>query len=185
MIVHKGEISQVEDVRYPIGTFRFNGGIDAAQRKIWIDQIASLPEQLKEAVAGLSDEQLSTPYRDGGWTVRQVIHHVADSHMNAYIRWKLALTEEGPPIKPYHEDRWAELQDTEQEPIETSLVLLDALHRRWTTLIKSLPEAAYERTFYHPEQQKSIPLDVNLGMYAWHGLHHLAHIVVLKQRKGW
>lgn len=175
----------MEDIRYPIGTFRHDGEIDADQRRNWINEIASLPDQLRDAVSGLSSEQLSTPYRDGGWTVRQVIHHVADSHMNAYIRLKLALTEDNPVIRPYHEDRWAELKDTELEPIETSLVLLDSLHRRWTTLLQSLPEEAYRRTFYHPEQQASIPLDVNLGMYAWHGRHHLAHIVHLKQRKGW
>nr|WP_259391402.1 bacillithiol transferase BstA [Paenibacillus sp. 1011MAR3C5] len=175
----------MEDFRYPIGTFNFHGEIDAAQRKIWIGQIASLPIQLRNAVAGLSAEQLSTPYRDGGWTVRQVIHHVADSHMNAYIRLKLALTEDNPAIKPYHEDRWAELHDSELEPAETSLVLLDALHRRWTTLLQSLSQDVYQRTFYHPEQQKSTSLDVNLGMYAWHGRHHLAHIVNLKERKGW
>ncbi|RJX37612.1 putative metal-dependent hydrolase [Paenibacillus pinisoli] len=175
----------MEDIRYPIGTFHHDGEIDAAQRKSWIYEIASLPEQLGEAVSGLSSEQLSTPYRDGGWTVRQVIHHVADSHMNAYIRLKLALTEDNPVIKPYYEDRWAELQDTELEPVETSLALLASLHRRWTTLLQSLPGEAYGRTFYHPEQGTSIPLDVNLGMYAWHGRHHLAHIVHLKHRKGW
>ncbi|REK76997.1 YfiT family bacillithiol transferase [Paenibacillus paeoniae] len=173
----------MEDIRYPIGTFQHNSEIDAAQREAWIGDIASLPSQLRDAVTGLTQEQLSTPYRDGGWSVRQVIHHVADSHMNAYIRFKLALTEDNPSIKPYYEDRWAELHDTEAEPVETSLALLDALHRRWGTLLQGMSEEDYQRTFFHPEQQKSMRLDLNLGMYAWHGRHHLAHIKSLKQHE--
>ena len=142
----------------------------------WIDDIASFPERLRIAVSELSDEQLEHTYRPGGWTIRQVIHHCADSHMNSFIRFKLALTEDQPTIKPYYEDRWAELQDTKNMTVQSSLKILEGLHLRWTHLLRALTQTDYARTFYHPENKKTIRLDENIGIYAWHCNHHLAHI---------
>ena len=139
---------------------------------------------MRDAVEGLSSEQLDTPYRPGGWTVRQVVHHVPDSHMNSYVRFKLALTEDEPTIKPYEQERWAELADARNEPVETSLVLLESLHRRWVSLLKSLKAAELARTFRHPELGV-MTLDRNLALYAWHGKHHVAHIKSLRARNGW
>ncbi|GKU79159.1 YfiT family bacillithiol transferase [Paenibacillus sp. L3-i20] len=173
------------DIRFPIGTFDYNSVIDLEQRKLWIDQIAELPTKLIEAVVGLTEEQLRTPYREGGWNIKQVIHHIADSHMNSYIRFKLALTEQNPTIRPYFEDRWAELSDTFDEPIETSLKLLEVLHRRWVTLLTTMTDEQFERTFFHPESKEIISLNTNLGVYCWHGRHHLAHITSLRERLGW
>ncbi|MGG3455516.1 putative metal-dependent hydrolase YfiT [compost metagenome] len=169
------------DPRYPIGKFAFEGEITAAQREQWIREIESLPARLRQAVAGLSEDQLNLPYREGGWTLRQVVHHLADSHINAYTRFKLALTEETPTIRPYFEDRWATLADYEGE-IEVSLLLLEALHRRWTNLLKSLGDADYERKFHHPESGETTRLAYTLGNYAWHGNHHLAHITALRTK---
>jgi hypothetical protein len=146
--------------------------------------IAQAPVTLRTAVEGLSQQQLDTPYRDGGWTVRQVVHHVPDSHMNAYIRFKLALTEEEPTIKPYAEDRWAGLADTKSTPVEVSLVMLDALHQRWVELLKSLTPSDWKRQFRHPERGV-VSLEMNLAMYAWHGKHHVAHVTELRHRMGW
>lgn len=171
------------DLRYPIGTFQFDGEITGSVTSAWIDEIAALPGLLREAVADLDQEQLDTPYRPEGWTVRQVIHHVADSHMNAYTRFKLALTEERPTIKPYNETKWAELPDY-QLPVETSLVLLESLHERWTRVLRALTPADMEKTFIHPESGE-VPLGRNIGIYAWHGKHHLAHITSLRDRMGW
>lgn len=173
------------DTRFPIGHFESNGDITVAQRTAWINDIEQLPSLLAAAVTGLSQEQLDTPYRDGGWTVRQVVHHIADSHMNSYMRFKLALTEDCPTIKPYYEDRFAELADTAQAPIELSLILIEALHTRWVLLLKSMSASDYARTFFHPESKKVVPLDYNLGTYSWHGRHHLAHITLLAKRLGW
>lgn len=173
------------DLRYPIGHFSYDGEIDEVQRATWIQEIEAFPALLKQAVQDLTESQLDTPYRDGGWTVRQVVHHLADSHMNSLTRFKLAMTEEIPTIRPYYEDRWAELEDSLHAPISLSLVLLDALHRRWGLLLKSLTESDYSRTFYHPESKQSIRLDYNLGLYVWHGKHHLAHITSLIDRMGW
>lgn len=173
------------DFRYPIGKFAHNGDITADQRQAWIQDLEELPNLLRRAVEGLTEAQLRTPYRDGGWTIRQVVHHVADSHMHSYVRFKLALTEENPTIKPYEEGLWAELSDTDEEPVETSLQLLDALHRRWVTLLRSMTEEQFSRTFYHPGSQASVRLDRNLGIYSWHGKHHLAHITGLKSRMNW
>ncbi|BBH18735.1 putative metal-dependent hydrolase [Paenibacillus baekrokdamisoli] len=173
------------DARYPIGHFESNGAITSAQRAAWIEELEQLPSQLAAAVNDLSQEQLNTPYREEGWTVRQVIHHIADSHMNSYTRFKLALTEDRPTIRPYYEDRWAELADTTTAPIALSLVLIKALHERWVILLKTMSEADYARTFFHPESEKTIALDYNLGVYAWHGKHHLAHITKLAERMGW
>lgn len=173
------------DYRYPIGRYHWDKEITEADRQKWIGEIAALPERLRAAVTGLTEEQLDTPYRKGGWTIRQVVHHLADSHMNSMTRFKLALTESNPTIRPYYEDRWAELADSRTLPVEPSLLLLTGLHHRWTMLLRSLSPEDYARTFYHPESEQTIRLDYNLGMYAWHGNHHLAHIVGLCQREGW
>lgn len=162
----------------------FQAPSTAEQRKLWIAEIAEAPAKLRAAVASLSEDQLDTPYREDGWTVRQVIHHVPDSHMNAYIRFKLALTESEPTIKPYEEAAWAELSDTRDTPVEVSLVLLDNLHDRWVRLLRSLTDADFAKQFRHP-QFGTIPLDRNLALYAWHGKHHVAHITSLRERKGW
>jgi DinB superfamily len=171
------------DPRYPIGKFFFSGPLTAAQKKEFLDNIEHTPARLREAVSGLSEAQLDTPYRDGGWTVRQVVHHLPDSHMNSYVRVKLALTEDGPTIKPYMEDRWADLLDSRQ-PIENSLTLLDSLHRRWTILLRSLSDSDWKRTFRHPEVGE-MTLERNLALYSWHGQHHVAHITSLRERMGW
>jgi len=173
------------DHRYPIGHYHWQGEITEADRLKWIGEIAALPERLRAAVTGLSETQLDTPYRKGGWTIRQVVHHLADSHINSFTRFKLALTEDNPTIRPYYEDRWAELPDSRSLPVEPSLMLLTALHERWTMLLRSISPVDYARTFYHPESQKSIRLDYNVGLYAWHGNHHLAHIVGLCEREDW
>ncbi|MFZ0736887.1 MAG: putative metal-dependent hydrolase [Candidatus Acidiferrales bacterium] len=173
-----------EDLRYPIGKFHAPASISEADRAKLIDDIEAAPALMRAAVAGLSPEQLRTPYRDGGWTVLQLVHHVPDSHMNAYVRFKLALTEDEPTIKPYEQARWAELADSEKTPAETSLALLDSLHKRWVTLLRSLSPADWSRNFRHPELGV-IALDRNLALYAWHGKHHVAHITSLRERKGW
>jgi uncharacterized damage-inducible protein DinB len=172
------------DLRYPVGPFDFAGTLSNEQRNTLIDQIAATPEKMRAAVNGLSEEQLNTPYRPEGWTVRQVVHHVPESHMNSYLRFKLAVTEEEPTIKPYFEDRWARLDDANQAPIELSLDLLEALHGRWTWFLRSLTETDFQRTFRHPELG-TVCLDKNLALYAWHGRHHVAHITSLRERMGW
>lgn len=164
------------DLRYPIGKFSYDRDSSDGARTARIAEIEAAPAALRAALAGLSDAQLDTPYRPGGWTLRQVAHHVPDSHLNAYARFKLALTEDAPTIKPYDEARWAELPDTRDTPIEVSLALLDALHRRWVTLLRSLRPADFARTFVHPEQGRALTLDYALAMYAWHGKHHVAHV---------
>lgn len=174
-----------DTLRYPVGRFHYSGPTDDAQRQASIDTIAATPARLRAAVAGLSREQLETPYREGGWTVRQVAHHVPESHMNAYVRFKLALTEDSPTIKPYHEDRWAQTGDVPATPVETSLALLDALHERWVNLLRTLRGADWARTYVHPEYGKTFTLDQVLALYDWHGRHHVAHITTLRQRKGW
>lgn len=172
------------DLRYPIGKFSFAGECSEAQREQWIRDIEELPAKLIEAVSGLSEEQLDLPYRDGGWTVRQVVHHLGDSHMNSVIRFKLALTEDAPTIKPYYEDRWAELGDSVGVDIALSIRLLESLHAKWAILLRAMDEADYARTFIHPESKRTIRLDYNLGLYAWHGKHHVAHITSLRERMG-
>jgi uncharacterized damage-inducible protein DinB len=171
------------NLNYPIGEFRFDGEVTSSVREEWIKEIEALPGLLREAVKNLDDEQLDTPYRPEGWTVRQVIHHLADSHINAYTRFKLALTEEKPVIKPYDEAKWAELSDSTL-PIDISLSLLEALHNRWTNLLRSLSPTDMERTFIHPDSGE-VSVARNIGIYAWHGRHHLAHITSLCHRKGW
>jgi hypothetical protein len=172
------------DLRYPIGEFHWAGAPGAGQRQHWIEQVASLPAELLTASGGLTREQLDTPYRDGGWTVRQVIHHVADSHMHSYIRCKLALTEQDPTIKAYDEKLWAALPDSLAAPCEISLLLLDALHRRWVVVWKNVTEAQWPRNYRHPEHGP-ISLETTLAYYAWHGRHHTAHITELRKRMNW
>lgn len=172
-------------LQYPIGQFAYEGKADAGQIAAWIEEIERLPVRLREAVSGLDEGQLDTPYREGGWTIRQVVHHLADSHMNSFVRFKLALTEDHPTIRPYYEDRWAELADSVHVPVGVSLTLLEALHERWVVLLRSLDEETCSRTFYHPESKETIQLGYNIGVYAWHGNHHLAHIIALKERMGW
>jgi uncharacterized damage-inducible protein DinB len=171
-------------LRHPIGRFSFQHPSTAAQRETWIVDIAAAPSEFRAAVAGLNEDQLHTPYREGGWTIRQVIHHVPDSHMNAYVRFKLALTESDPTIKPYDEAAWAELADTRETPIEVSLVLLDTLHQRWVTLLRSMTDADFQKKFRHPERGE-VTLEMNLALYAWHSKHHAAHITLLRERMQW
>ena len=163
------------DLRYPIGPFHYSGESTAEQRRGFIDRIEQAPARLRAAVAGLTEQQLETPYRPGGWTVRQVVHHVADSHINSYCRFRLALTEVRPAIKGYDEALWAELTDSRTAPVEMSLALLEALHRRWVLLLRSMTPVDFARTFHH-SQLGPVTLDRTLALYAWHGEHHLAHV---------
>jgi len=172
------------DLRYPLGPFEWRGENSAEERRRFIDEIAQAPANMLAAVQDLSDQQLDTPYRPGGWTVRQVVHHVPDSHLNSYVRFRLALTENEPAIKPYDQDQWAELTDARCAPIEISLALLEALHRRWVLLLESLSAADFARHFRHPELG-TVSLDRNLALYAWHGRHHVAQITSLRARMGW
>jgi uncharacterized damage-inducible protein DinB len=171
------------DPRYPIGKFSYSGPMTAEQKQQYLGDVEQTPSQLRTALRGLSDQQLDTPYRDGGWTLRQVAHHVPDSHMNAYIRFKLALTEDDPTIKPYMENLWAELPDSRQ-PIEVSLGLLDSLHRRWTAVLRSMSDAQWKRTFRHPDLGP-MSLEKTLALYSWHGRHHVAHVTALREKMGW
>jgi uncharacterized damage-inducible protein DinB len=170
-----------DDPRYPVGRFHREGVLDEGRRNELIAEIAALPERLREALVGIGEEELSTPYRDGGWTLRQVVHHVADSHINAYVRFRLALTEERPTIKPYLEALWAELPDTALTPPQASVALLEALHLRWVAMLRALPEPAFRRELYHPEQERAISLDEMVALYAWHGRHHLGHILAARR----
>ena len=174
-----------EKLKYPIGRFRQPTPISTEFRTTAISDIATFPERLREAVQSLSDDQLDTPYRPEGWTVRQVVHHCADSHMNAMIRIKLALTEDNPTIKPYAEPRWAQLPDTLTMPIGSALTLLDGLHARWSFLLQRLTDTERERTFFHPESGRAFTVDEAICQYAWHSNHHLAHVTSLKEREAW
>ena len=181
----KVETAVVDDLRYPIGAFRYKDDGSPARHEQWIREIGAAPGQLRAAVASLSSVQLDTPYRPQGWTVRQVVHHLPDSHLNAYTRMKLALTEDEPTIKPYEEALWAELSDARTGPIEPSLALLEFLHQRWLLLLNTLRPADFARRFRHPEHGRMFALDEVLAMYAWHGKHHVAHITSLRGRMGW
>ncbi|HEX3234972.1 MAG TPA: putative metal-dependent hydrolase [Gemmatimonadales bacterium] len=172
------------DLRYPIGRFKFETLTERGRAEC-VARIAGAPGRMRAAVVGLSDDQLDTPYRPGGWTVRQVVHHVPDSHLNAYTRMRLALTEPAPTIKPYEEARWAELPDARTAPIEISLALLEALHARWHLLLRQLTPTDGARTFRHPEHGRDFTVDEVIAMYAWHGEHHAAHITSLRGRMGW
>jgi hypothetical protein len=171
------------DLRYPVGKFARPTSFTDASRAAAIANIAAAPANLRRAVQGLSDAQLDTPYRPGGWTVRQVVHHVPDSHMNAYIRLRLALTEDNPTIKPYDENAWAKLADAKM-PVEVSLKLLEAVHERWVVVLKSLQAADFSRTLMHPENGP-MTIDSLTALYEWHGRHHVAHITELRAREGW
>jgi hypothetical protein len=172
------------DLRYPVGKFHRPEELSDEQRRSCIHAIAETPARLKAAVAGLIGTQIDTPYRPGGWTVRQVVHHMPDSHMNSYVRFRLALTENEPTIKPYDEAQWAELADAKSAPIEPSLALLENLHERWVVLLRSLSSADWTRAFRHPEMGL-MTLEQSLALYDWHGRHHVAHITSLRERQGW
>lgn len=174
----------LETLRYPIGRFQAPELVTEADRKAWIRDLERLPALLRRAVEPLSTAQLDTPYRPGGWSVRQVVHHLADSHLNSFVRFKWALTEERPTIKPYDEAAWAELPDVAATPVAVSLDLLDALHARLVVLLKALGPAQLAREFLHPESG-TVRLDRNIGLYAWHSRHHLAHVTGLAEREGW
>ena len=172
------------DLRYPVGEFKMEATISDARRGAMLRDIAELPAKLRAAIAGLNDQQLDTPYRDGGWTVRQTVHHVADSHVNSYIRVRFAATEENPTIMPYPEAVWAELPDAKHAPVEVSLKILEGLHHRWVMLFESFKPEDWQRTMFHPERGKLDMITV-LALYSWHSKHHVAHITELRKRKGW
>ena len=174
----------MSELQYPVGKFQLPVKISDDDRRTFIGQIEEAPAQLWSAVVGLSEEQLDTPYREGGWTVRQVVHHLADSHMNAFVRFKLALTEDQPSVKTYNQQRWAELPDAKTAPVAVSLSLLDSVHKRFGMLLRSMSAADFARTMNHPEQG-IVSLDRYLSLYAWHGRHHVAHITSLRERMGW
>lgn len=182
MNVSPGEL---ETLRYPLGRFTTPAGYSADSITQWINSISALPMWMDACIENLDVYQLETPYRPGGWTVQQVVHHVADSHMNAYIRLKLALTENNPTIAPYKEELWAEMTDSQNVPVNISVTLLHALHRRMVVILKSMKEDDYTRTYYHPEHKRSFPLWEMIALYAWHGRHHAEHIRNLRERMGW
>ncbi|HEU4749158.1 MAG TPA: putative metal-dependent hydrolase [Gemmatimonadaceae bacterium] len=172
------------DLRYPIGKFNFEAPVAESEYPRLIGEVAEAPGALRSAIAGMSRDQLETPYRPGGWTVRQVVHHLPDSHMNAYTRFKLALTEDEPAVKGYEEAKWAELSDSQRVPVEVSLDLLESLHLRWVPLLRGMDGAAFQRRLRHPSRGL-ITLAQLLALYAWHGRHHVAHITGLREREGW
>ncbi len=173
------QLADLYTLRFPLGEMPIIENSTEAQRQTWINNLETLPHDLREAVQTLSLQQLATPYREGGWTARQVVHHIADSHINAYIRFKLALTEDNPTIKPYFEDRWADLQDSTL-PIEISLHIIEGIHARWTHLLRGMTAQDFQRTYIHPEHGKVFSLGAALGMYDWHGRHHIEHIKMIK-----
>lgn len=172
------------DLRYPIGKFKRPENVSVHQRMVAIAELAALPRRLANAVNGLEREQLDTPYREGGWTVRQLVHHIADSHMNAYVRVRLALTEDWPTIKPYDEKAWANLRDAVAAPVGWSVALVEEMHARWVMLLESLTEEQWARGYNHPEGGRTT-LEAMTQMYAWHSRHHVAHITRLREREGW
>lgn len=173
-----------DELRYPVGPWIWPTEVTPAERARHIRDIEDLPAKLREAVAGLDPRHLDIPYREGGWTIRQIVHHVPESHMNSYIRFKLALTEENPTVKPYDEALWAKLPDASTAPIELSLNLADALHQRWVIVLRSMTDGEFERTYYHPENGTH-KLDAIVGLYAWHGRHHAAQIVATRKYYSW
>jgi uncharacterized damage-inducible protein DinB len=174
----------MSDQRYPIGQYEPQPFSDR-QKETWLADIRFLPNAVEAALNNLDEAQLHTPYRDGGWTVHQLVHHIADSHINAYIRFKLGYTEETPVIKPYEESAWALTEDVKTLPVNISITLLYALHQRWTVFLQSFRDEDWQRTVFHPEHKKEMSLWYLLGMYAWHGRHHTAHITALRERMGW
>lgn len=177
-------MTDLHQLQFPLGEFDIRADVTPESIPRLIDQIAEAPAQLRKAVEGLGAEQLDLPYRPEGWSSRQVVHHLVDSHMNSVIRMKLALTEDEPVIKPYHEERWAELADSRSAPVEPSLELLRLIHDRWVLLLRSIPDEALDRCFRHPEMGK-VSLRIAIAFYAWHGRHHIAHITRLREREGW
>ena len=177
-------MTEVDILRFPVGRCSPPAASTAESRSAQIETLRRLPERLRAAVSGLSETQLDTPYRQGGWTARQVVHHLADSHANSVIRFKLALTEDEPTIKPYAEDLWAKLPDVQAVPIEVSLALLDSLHTRFVQVLKGIKNDEWKRTFRHPEQG-IVALERNLALYSWHGRHHVAHVTELRKRMSW
>ena len=175
----------LEELKYPVGRYQKPVTYAAEDLKEWISVLKALPAWMDACIENLDAHQLETTYREGGWTIQQVVHHVADSHINAYIRLKLALTEDNPAIKPYLEALWAELPDTNSVPVNVSTTLLHALHRRMTTLLEHMQPGDWDRTYFHPEHQRSIPLWEMVAMYAWHSKHHTEHIRRLRERMGW
>lgn len=175
----------IEQLKYPIGKFHKPIKITKYILNSWISDISTFPKRLLSEVINLTEEQIDTPYRPNGWTIRQVVHHCADSHMNSLTRLKLALTEDQPIIKPYFEERWAELLDSKNMSIEPSLKMIEGIHERWTVVLKNLTDEQYGRIFIHPEQGKTFRVDENVGVYAWHCNHHLAQITETKKRKNW
>lgn len=172
-------------LRFPIGEFSPKETYASNEISVFINTIEALPGRLIKAVYGLTDFQLDTPYRPGGWSIRQVVHHIADSHINSYTRFKLALTEETPAIRPYFEDRWAELPEAKSAPVELSLPLIDSLHKRWVGMLKNLNGVQLKRRLYHPETKKEMTIEQLMHLYAWHSDHHLAHIKNLIVKEGW
>ena len=175
----------MSDLRYPVGKFDAKNPITAESRAAAIRDIAALPDTLRAALAGLDDAQLDTPYRPDGWTVRQVVHHLADSHLNAYTRVKLALTEDNPTIKPYLEKEWAELFDSRTLSVAPSLGIIDGVHQRWVAVLGRLADDDFARTVVHPEHGRMLSIDFRTALYAWHSLHHVAHVTELRTREGW
>jgi uncharacterized damage-inducible protein DinB len=173
-----------DDLRYPVGAYRKPAAIGPAEREEYIGEIAETPGRLRAALMGLTDAQLDTVYREGGWTVRQVVHHIPDSHANAYVRFKLALTEDEPLIRTYEESLWAELPEARSAPVGMSLALLDAIHFRWVACMRSIPAASFDRRYRHPDTGP-VSLNEQLALYAWHGRHHIAQITALRRRMGW
>ncbi|UOU97560.1 putative metal-dependent hydrolase [Chryseobacterium daecheongense] len=178
-------MSDLEHKKFPIGPFEWPGHISDIELDEHIKVIKSFPGKLKNLIEDFNDDQLDTQYREGGWTVRQLVNHIADSHINSFIRFKLALTEDNPTIKPYDEAKWAELQDSISMPVKPAMRMIKGTHQRWATLLKSLTNKQFERTFHHPEQQKDYDLRNYLAFYLWHCNHHFAHIENLKKEKGW
>lgn len=174
----------MEDLRYPIGRFEKPENPTPADRRQWIEAMENTPKEVREAVSGLSEQQLDTPYRPEGWTVRQVVHHITDSHLNGYVRTKWVLTEDNPVIKTYDQRLWAELPEGRSGALELSLPLLESLHRRWCETLRAADSAAWSRTFQHPEWG-AVPLEFMVALYAWHGAHHIAHIRGLRERQNW
>lgn len=179
------ETLTLETLRYPVGKFSFPEQISAEEISSMLKTIEELPAKLRNAVSNMNDDQLNTPYREGGWTLKQVVHHLFDSHANSYMRMKFAMTEDNPTIKPYFEDRWAELEDGKSAPVELGLELLELLHKRWIIFLRSMSEKDLKRTFVHPDNKRSQTIAQTIALYAWHSRHHLAHITELKKRMGW
>lgn len=171
----------IEKRKYPIGKFDMPEVITQEQVEVWLKSIADFPQKLRKEVEGLDEIALTSQYRQGSWTIKQLVHHCADSHLNSFIRLKLALTEDTPTVKPYDENLWAVLPDAQTHPIESSLSILDGVHARWVQVVKNLTEAELKRAFFHPESQEKVSIQQNIGKYAWHGAHHLAHIQLAKE----